>query len=55
MELEINIKLKKGDGESAPETTISNYNLSMEISDGKAYNEVVLAVIKSLEGKGIKP
>lgn len=49
MELEVSVKLKMGDGESAPETTISSYNLTVKCDDSRIYSSIVTEIVKLTE------
>ena len=54
MQLEIEIKLRKGDGEYAPETIISNYSLLVGIKNDKIYNEILIAITRILNSGEIE-
>jgi len=46
MDLIISVKLSKGDGETAPESTISNYNVVIDVDDMVLYNSILKAIVE---------
>ena len=48
MYIEVKVSLKTGDGDTAPEKTFSNFNMTKIVVDGSPYEKVVLAIIDAI-------